>query len=59
MTQKIKLEYFTRKEKQDEQGRSSKNIDELLDIRYVRIANKIRNDVEEKAPYFVISETLK
>jgi len=32
MAQKLKPEYFTNKEKQDEKGRSTKNFDELLDI---------------------------
>ena len=39
--------------------RNTKNFDELLDIQYGKIGNKIRNEFEEKAQYFVISETLK
>jgi len=39
--------------------RNTKNFDELLDIQYGKIGNKIRDEFEEKAQYFVISETLK
>ena len=43
----------------EEAIRSAKNFDELLDIQYGKIGNKIRDEFEEKAQYFVISETLK
>jgi DNA-binding XRE family transcriptional regulator len=39
--------------------RNAKNLDELLDIKYGRIGNKKRDEFEEKAQYFVISEMLK
>lgn len=37
----------------------TKNFDELLDIQYGKIGTKKRDEFEEKAQYFVISETLK
>ncbi len=37
----------------------SKNFDELLDIQYGKIGTKNRDEFEEKAQYFVISEMLK
>lgn len=37
----------------------SKNFDELLDIQYGKIGTKKRDEFEEKAQYFVISEMLK
>jgi HTH-type transcriptional regulator/antitoxin HipB len=39
--------------------KSAKNFDELLDIQYGKIGAKKRDEFEEKAQYFVISETLK
>lgn len=45
--------------KKNEAVRNSKNFDELLDIQYGKIGVKKRDEFEEKAQYFVISETLK
>ena len=39
--------------------RNSKNFDELLDIKYGKIGTENRNEFEEKAQYFVISEMLR
>lgn len=39
--------------------KSAKNFDEILDIQYGKIGTKKRDAFEEKAQYFVISETLK
>ena len=39
--------------------RKAKNYDELLDIKYGKIGTKKRDDFEERAQYFVISEMLK
>jgi HTH-type transcriptional regulator / antitoxin HipB len=39
--------------------KSAKNFDELLDIKYGKIGTEKRDDFEEKAQYFVISEMLK
>ena len=39
--------------------RQTKNFDELLDIQYGKIGTKRRDEFEEKAQYFVISEMLK
>ena len=39
--------------------RNSKNFDELLDIKYGKIGTENRDEFEEKAQYFVISEMLK
>jgi DNA-binding XRE family transcriptional regulator len=39
--------------------RNAKNFDELLDIKYGKIGNEKRDEFEEKAQYFVISEMLK
>ena len=39
--------------------RQAKNYDELIDIKYGKIGTKKRDVFEEKAQYFVISETLK
>lgn len=39
--------------------RSAKNFDELLDIKYGKIGTEKRDQFEEKAQYFVISEMLK
>jgi len=43
----------------NEEIRNAKNFDELLDIKYGKIGTKQRDDFEEKAQYFVISEMLK
>lgn len=45
--------------KKNEAIRNSKNFDELPDIQYGKIGVKKRDEFEEKAQYFVISETLK
>jgi len=39
--------------------RNAKNFDELLDIKYGNIGSEKRDNFEEKAQYFVISEMLK
>ena len=39
--------------------RMAKNFDELLDIKYGKIGSEKRDNFEEKAQYFVISEMLK
>lgn len=39
--------------------KNAKNFDELLDIKYGRIGAETRDEFEEKAQYFVISEMLK
>jgi HTH-type transcriptional regulator / antitoxin HipB len=39
--------------------RNAKNFDELLDIKYGKVGTGKRDDFEEKAQYFVISEMLK
>ena len=39
--------------------RNAKNFDELLDIKYGQIGTKQRDDFEERAQYYVISEILK
>ncbi len=43
----------------NEQIRNAKSFDELLDIKYGKIGTKKRNEFEERAQYFVISEMLK
>ena len=43
----------------NEEIRNAKNFDELLDIKYGRIGTKQRDDFEEQAQYYVISEMLK
>ena len=45
--------------KKNEAIRNAKNFDEILDIQYGKIGTKKRDEFEEKAQYFVISETLK
>lgn len=45
--------------KKDKAIRNAKNFDELLDIQYGKIGEKKRDAFEERAQYFVISETLK
>ena len=42
-----------------EEIRKAKNFDELLDIKYGKIGTKQRDDFEERAQYYVISEMLK
>lgn len=42
-----------------EKIRNAKTFDELLDIKYGKIGTKKRDEFEEKAQYFVISEMLK
>jgi len=42
-----------------EEMRSAKNFDELLDLKYGKIGTERRDNFEEKAQYFVISEMLK
>jgi len=42
-----------------EEIRNAKNFDELLDIKYGQIGTKRRDDFEEKAQYYIISEMLK
>jgi len=37
----------------------TQNVDELLDVQFGKIGTKRRDDFEEKAQYFVISEMLK
>ncbi len=39
--------------------KNAKNFDELLDIKYGKIGEKKRDEFEEKAQYYVISEILK
>ena len=39
--------------------KNAKNFDELLDIKYGKIGTEKRDEFEEKAQYFVISEILK
>ena len=43
----------------NEEIRKANNFDELLDIKYGKIGTKQRDDFEERAQYYVISETLK
>ena len=38
---------------------NAKNFDELLDIKYGKIGTEKRDDFEERAQYYVISEMLK
>ena len=45
--------------KKDTAVRNAKSFDELLDIEYGKIGTRKRDQFEEKAQYFVISETLK
>lgn len=45
--------------KKDKAIRNAKNFDELLNIQYGKIGEKKRDEFEEAAQYFVISETLK
>jgi len=39
--------------------RNAKNFEELLDLKYGKIGSEKRDNFEEKAQYFVISEMLK
>jgi len=43
----------------NEEIRNAKNFDELLDIKYGKIGTKRRDDFEEQAQYYVVSEMLK
>jgi len=43
----------------NEEIRNVKNFDELLDVKYGKIGTRRRNEFEEQAQYFVISEMLK
>jgi len=43
----------------NEEMKNARNFDELLDIKYGKIGTKQRDDFEERAQYYVISETLK
>lgn len=43
----------------NEEIRNAKNFDELLDIKYGKAGTKQRDDFEERAQYYVISEMLK
>jgi DNA-binding XRE family transcriptional regulator len=43
----------------NEEIKNAKNFDELLDIKYGKIGTKKRDDFEERAQYYVISEMLK
>ncbi len=45
--------------KKDKAIRNAKNFDELLNVQYGKIGEKKRDAFEERAQYFVISETLK
>ena len=45
--------------KKNEAIRSAKNFDEILNIQYGKPGTKKRDEFEQKAQYFVISETLK
>ena len=45
--------------KKDEAIRNAKNFNEILDIQYGKVGTDLRDDFEEKAQYFVISEILK
>jgi HTH-type transcriptional regulator/antitoxin HipB len=38
---------------------NAKNFDELLDIQYGKVGTKLRDEFEQKAQYFIISELLK
>jgi HTH-type transcriptional regulator/antitoxin HipB len=38
---------------------NAKNFDELLDIEYGKVGTELRDQFEEKAQYFIISELLK
>ena len=42
-----------------EKIKKTKNFDDLLDIKYGKIGSEKRDNFEEKAQYFVISEMLK
>ena len=45
--------------KKNEAIRNAKNFNEILDIQYGKVGTDLRDDFEEKAQYFVISELLK
>ena len=48
-----------RKKMETNKIRNAKNFDELLDIKYGKIGTEKRDEFEEKAQYFVISEMLR
>jgi len=59
---KLKDEYFNSKKEKamnKENIKNAKNFDELLDIKYGKTGTQKRDESEEKAQYFVISEILK
>jgi HTH-type transcriptional regulator / antitoxin HipB len=43
----------------NEEIKNARTFDELLDLKYGKIGSEKRDDFEEKAQYFVISEMLK
>ena len=43
----------------NEEIRNVKSFDELLDVKYGKIGTKRRDEFEEQAQYYVISEMLK
>ncbi len=45
--------------KKNEAIRNAKNFDEVLDIQYGKIGTDLRDEFEENAQYFIISELLK
>jgi len=47
------------KKMKNEGIRNAENFDELLDIKYGKIGTKLRDDFEERAQYYVISEMLR
>ena len=55
----LNKEKFRKAGKKNEAIRNAKSFDELLDIQYGKIGTHKRDGFEEKAQYFVISETLK
>lgn len=59
---RLKEAYFNLKKEiimNKENIRNAKNFDELLDIKYGNVGTEKRDDFEEKAQYFIISEILK
>jgi len=54
-----KSEMLKIKKMKNEEIRNVKNFDELLDVKYGKIGTRRRNEFEEQAQYFVISEMLK
>ena len=47
------------KKMKNEAIRNVSNFDELLDVKYGKVGTKRRDDFEERAQYYVISEMLK